>query len=225
MQKFDQLFDQAVPLIRSGHHNRDPIPQEGGRWPVSVTLRPPADSPLTHTLNTLTDQAAALAGPDHFHTGTLGSAHLTVRALEGYREVISPDDAAIQRYQSAIERAGPATSRFRVTGLTLTAGTLMACAYPLDPNADSFLDRLATELGPDAWHERPYGRRDIWYLNLLHFTTEILAPEGLIDWVAGHRSTSFGEVCIPSAELVRFRHEPGPPPYMRPLLLSGVRAL
>ena len=47
MRAFDQLFAEAVPLIQQGLHQRDTQPIEGGRWPVSVVLRP--------------DQASALA--------------------------------------------------------------------------------------------------------------------------------------------------------------------
>ncbi len=222
MQKFDQLFDRAAPLITSGRHQRDACPREGGRWPVSVVLRPPADDSLSHHLDDLTAEAAELAGPGHWHTGQRGSAHLSVRALEGHRAVIAPDDAAIQRYQSALHRAEPGPSRFRVTGLTLTPGTVMACAFPLDANADALMDRFAAELGPDAWFERPHGRRDIWYLNLLHFTTGITHPEKLINWVAARRTTELGEVAILAPELVRFRHCAGPRPCMRPEI---VRAL
>ena len=94
----------------------------------------------------------------------------------------------------------------------------MACAVPLDANADDFMDRLATELGPDGWFERPHGRRDIWYLNLLHFTTAVAQPEELIDWVGAHRRTEFGEVTIAAPELVRFRYCAGPRPHMAPVL-------
>lgn len=217
MLKFDQLFDTAVPLIATGRHQRDVLPREGGRWPVSVVLRPPVDSPLSRQLDALTSGAAALAGPDHWQTGQRGSAHLTVRALEGYRAVIPPGDAAIARYRAAMDRAAPGPTRFRVTGLTLTPGSVMACAVPLDANADDFMDRLVTELGPDGWFERPHGRRDIWYLNLLHFTTAVTRPEELIHWVTDHRSTELSEVSISGPELVRFRYCAGPRPHMAPV--------
>lgn len=216
MQKFDELFDRAAPLVATGDHQRDALPREGGRWPVSVALRPPADELLSRDLDDLTAEAADLAGPDHWHTGRLGSAHLTVRALEGHRAVVDPHDPAIQRYRSALHRAEPGPTRFLVAGLTLTPGTVMACAFSLDANADDLLDRFTVELGPDDWFERPHGRRDIWYLNLLHFTTAIAQPEKLIDWVAAHRTAEFGEVTIPAPELVRFRHFAGPRPHMRP---------
>jgi hypothetical protein len=210
-------------LIAEGNHTRDTPPKEGGRWPVSVVLRPPTDSPLSHTLDELTAEAAALAGPGHWQTGQLGSAHLTVRALEYYRQTVDPDEPVIKRYQSALERAastGPA--RIEVTGLTLTPGSVMAAAQPLDDQADLFMDQLKFELGPDAWQELPYGRRDIWYLNLLHFTTAIPDPGRLIDWVGARRNSAFGQVSIDIAELVRFRHEPdGSRPLMRPEVLGS----
>ncbi|MFI5711443.1 hypothetical protein [Kribbella sp. NPDC051620] len=209
-------------MIANGNHNRDAPPEEGGRWPVSVVLRPPADSPLSRTLDQLTTEAAALAGGGHWQTGQRGSAHLTVRALEYYRPIVDPDEPAIKRYRSAMERAATGPARLEVTGLTLTRGTVMACAVPLDDQADLFMDQLRFELGPDAWHELPDGRRDIWYLNLLHFTTDIPDPAGLIDWVQARRHTSYGQVVIDTAELVRFWHVPGGSrPYMRPEVLGS----
>jgi hypothetical protein len=221
-------------LIANGNHTRDTPPEEGGRWPVSVVLRPPTDSPLSQTLDRLTTEAADLAGghlsgPDggaggHWQTGQLGSAHLTVRALEYYRPTINPDEPVIKRYQSAMERAAAAAgpARVEVIGLTLTPGTVMAAAQPLDDQADLFMDQLRFELGPDAWHELPHGRRDIWYLNLLHFTATIPDPTRLIDWVQARRTTGFGEVTIDTAELVRFWHTPaGSRPHMRPEVLGG----
>jgi len=220
--KFDHLFATAAPLIASGAHQRDHLPVEGGRWPVSVVLRPPTDSHVAQALDALTAEAATLAGPGHWQTGQAGSAHLTVRALEGHRASIAPDDAAIRRYEAAIERASVGPAGFRVTGLTLTPGTVMACVVPVDPTGDAFMDRLAVELGPDDWFERPHGRRDIWYFNLVHFTTDIAAPHDLIEWVAERRSAPIGQVIVPAPELVRFRHCAGPRPHMRPVI---VRAL
>jgi hypothetical protein len=214
------LFTLAAPRICAGTHQRDELPRDGGRWPVSVVLRPAPETELAQTLDTLTQEAAELAGAGHWHTGQLGSAHLTVRALEPRREVIPPGDPAVSRYYSALQRA-TARSRwpigFRVTGLTLTAGTVMACAEPLDDAADRFSDRLTSELGPDAWYEPD--RRDIWYLNLLHFTEDIAHPEDLITWTKSHRTTLLGTTTIPAAALVRSDHCPGPRPHMRPTIL------
>lgn len=62
--KFDELFESAVPLISSGDHERDTPPVEGGRWPVSVVLRPPAGSALSHRLDQLTAEAADIPAPE-----------------------------------------------------------------------------------------------------------------------------------------------------------------
>lgn len=222
--KFDQLFAEAVPLVDGGKHQRDTPPEEGGRWPVSVVLRPPIDGALSLRLDALTAEAASIAGGGHWQTGQAGSAHLTVRALEYYRSVVEPDEPVIERYRAALERAASAVgpARIEVTGITLTPGTVMATAVPLDDRADLLMDRFKDELGDDAWMELGYGRRDIWYLNLLHFTTGIPSPAALINWVREHRSLPLGEATIRDAELVRFRHAPdGPRPFMRPHLIAS----
>ncbi|WBQ06205.1 hypothetical protein [Kribbella sp. CA-293567] len=196
---------------------------EGGRWPVSVVLRPPVDGALSRTLDALTVEAAALAGAGHWQTGQAGSAHLTVRALEYYRPTVDPDEPVVKRYQAAIERAAAITgpARLKVTGLTLTSGTVMASAVALDDQATLLMSRLADELGDDGWHERDYGR-NLWYVNLLHFTTDIPQPARLVDWIRSYRTTGFGEVTIDTIELVRFHHSPaGPRPFMRPGALGA----
>ena len=170
----------------------------------------------TAFLDDLTAEAAELAGPGHWQTGQLGSAHFTVRALEGYRAEVPLDDPAVARYLSAMERAGGGPFRISVTGLTLTPGSVMASAEPVDQAADEFMDRFAEELGPDGWFERPHGRRDIWYVNLLHFTGDIPEPAKLIDWVTERRAMQPVEVAVESAELVRFRLVGGERPHMRP---------
>jgi len=213
------LFALAAPQISAGTHQRDEIPRDGGRWPVSVVLRP-SPGPLAYALDKLTQEAAELAGPGHWQTGQLGSAHLTVRALEPRRELIPPDDPVLTRYRSALGRAAarsPWPIGFRVTGLTLTPGTVMACAEPVDTTADTFSDHLTAELGPDAWYEPD--RRDIWYLNLLHFTEDITHPEDLITWVKSRRHLPVGTTTIPTADLVRSDHHLRPRPHMRPARL------
>lgn len=175
----------------------------------------------TAFLDDLTAEAAELAGPGHWQTGQLGSAHFTVRALEGYRAEVPPDDPAVPRYLSAMQRAGSGPFRMRVTGLTLTAGSVMASAEAVDSAADEFMDRLNEELGPDGWYERPHGRRDIWYSNLLHFTGDIPEPTKLIEWVAERRTLELDELVVPAAQLVRFRLAGGDRPHMHPEPIDG----
>ncbi|GAA0580432.1 hypothetical protein HPO96_20095 [Kribbella sandramycini] len=203
----------------AGTHARDEPPVAGGRWPLSVVFRPTGQ--VADLLDALTIQASLLAGRHHWQTGQLGSAHLTVRALEGFRAEVPDDDPAVARYEAAVRRAGQALAastpfRFAVTGLTLTPGSVMASAFPIGPAADEFMDRLALALGPDDWFERPHGRRDIWYLNLLHFTGDIIDPRGLVKWVGDRRTRDVGELSIAAPELVRFRLVDGVRPAMRP---------
>ena len=190
---------------------------------MSAVFRPPSGSPLERRLDQLTAEAARLAGPSHWQTGQAGSAHFTIRALEGYREQVATTDPAVRRYRAALDaaaaRTGPA--RFEVTGLTLTPGTVMACARPLDDEPDRFLDLFANLLGDDGWLERE--RRDIWYLNLLHFTTTIERPANLVDWVTSHRSRTIGQVEIAAAELIRSRLRTGARPAMLPETLGTAR--
>jgi len=177
-----------------------------------VILR--ADDPQ---LDALTAEAAGIAGAWHWQTGQLGSAHFTVRALEGYRSEVPVGDPACARYLQAIARTAGGPFRMRVTGLTLTPGSVMACAEPVDSAADAFMDELTVQLGEDAWFEQ--GRRDIWYVNLLHFTGDIPEPAKLIDWVAEQRTMEPVEVVVAAAELVRFRLAGGERPHMRPVAL------
>jgi hypothetical protein len=224
MNTFDHLFATAAPLIAAGEHGVDlPLVENGERWPVSAVLRVAATDPVAQALDALTLEVASIAGPGHLHTGRLGSAHLTIRALERYREVVDPVEPVIQRYATALRTAagqvGPA--RFDLTGLILTRGTVMACAHSLDDAADHLQKLYAEALGPDGWLEGDE-QRDIWYVNLLHFAGPIPSPTALIDWVTTHRDLPLGELTVPTTELVRFRHEDGPRPYRRPETLVTV---
>jgi hypothetical protein len=219
--RFDEMFDQAAPLVLRQAHQRDKRPVDGGqRWPVSAVLLP--DAATTNRLDQLTREVTDLAGVSHFHTGAKGSAHFTVRALEKRRDVVTPDDVLVRRYEAAM---GAAAGRCRpvslhITGLTLTAGSVMACASPVDSAADDFMDAFTEELGPDAWFED--FRRDIWYSTVVHFAADIDSPGELIEWVGTRRDTDFGIARMNLASLVRFRYcAPGDRPRMRPELLAS----
>lgn len=191
---FDRLFDEGSRAVLSGEHTTDQPPREPGeRWGPSVCLRPCPDGRAT--LSSLADEAAALAGSGHWRTGSAGSSHFTVRVLDRYREELDPDGGAVERYVTATRRAwevsGPV--RLRLTGLTLTPASVMACAEPVGPSAGVFAKALADELGAHGHYEQAFDR-SIWYANVVHFTGPIAAPRRLVDWVGARRRTVFGEV-------------------------------
>jgi hypothetical protein len=223
LKTFDRLFAEAAPLIEQGQHQRDRPPVDGGRWPVSVVLRP--DLRSAGRLELVMTEVERLAGPGHFRTGIAGSVHFTVRALELYREAAGERDDVVQRYARAMSRAARQVEAIELdlVGVTLTPGTVMVCAHPVDDRADRFMDLLKDELGDDAWYEAGF-RRDIWYANILHFSTEIVAPAELVSWVEGHRKLALGRLVMDRAELVRFRFEDGVRGrLMRPEVLASSR--
>jgi hypothetical protein len=201
--RFDELYEEAVPLLLAGAHQRDVPPTEGGRWPVSVFLAP--SGAVAERLHGLTAEAARIAGPGHFWTGARGFAHFTVRALETYRESASAADDVVRRWTAAMTAAAARCRPvgLRLTGLTLTAGTVMARAEPLDDAAWEFMAVLAEELGEDGWFEAGF-RRTIWYANLLHFAADLADPAALVDWVSERRNLALGNCVLPAAQLVRF---------------------
>jgi hypothetical protein len=220
---FDRLFAEAVPLVRQGMHQRETPPVEGGRWPVSIVLRP--DHPSATRLETLMTEVESYAGPGHFRTGIAGSVHFTVRVLERYRETAGEQDGAVRRYADAMARATREVEsiEMELVGFTLAPGSVMVCAHPVDENGDRLMDLLNDELKDDGWREAGF-RRDIWYANILHFATDIARPEELISWVAQRREVDLGRATMDTAELVRFRYEDGPSGrLMRPEVLACTR--
>ena len=223
MTTFDRLFAQAAPRIALGRHEREHPPVDGGRWPLSVVLHP--DKACSERLEQVMTQVEKLAGPGHFRTGIAGSVHFTVWVLEQYRETVGEQDEAAGRYARAMGRAAGRVGAIELdlVGLTLAPGSVMACAHPVDDNADTFMDLLGDELGVDAWREAGL-RRDIWYSNILHFAADIAAPGELVEWVARRRELDLGRAVIDTAELVRFRYEDGAQGrLMRPEVLAAAR--
>jgi hypothetical protein len=208
-----------VRLLHEGRHQTDAPPAEGGRWPISVVCSP--DVRVGALLDELTSEAARVAGPHHWRTAAGGRAHFTVRALEGHRSVVPDDDPAAARYLCAMERTAARCSNvaLRLTGLVLTPGTVMACAEPVDDHAFAVMDVLEDELGEDAWFELPFGRRDIWYVNLLHFTGPVTDVPGLVRWVDERRRLDLGQTVLDRLGLVRFELSGDDVPGMRPVTL------
>lgn len=203
---FDQLFDSSVDIVRRGEHECDEPPTEGGRWPVTIVCVPPRD--VRERLHRLMREALLHAGPGHFLTGRPDSSHLTVRALEPYRDAAAPSDAITSDWLPALERAARCTPpvEFVLTGVTLTRVGIMAQLEAVHDEPWAFMRRLRDELGPLAWYEDQWVERNIWYSTLVHFAGPILEAEGLIDWVQRNRRVEPLAFTVDAATLVRSRH-------------------
>lgn len=203
---FDRLFDAAHDVVLRGAHRRDTPPVEGGRWPITVVCVPPEIVRIR--LEQLMRAALVHAGPGHCLTGRRDTSHLTVRALEPYRDAAALDDPVTAEYLDALERATRRSTplAFHLTGVTLTPGSLMA---QLEPQGDApwqFMKLLADELGPMAWYEGQGQRRDIWYANLIHFAAPILDARAFVKWVGDYRLMEPLEFVVDTASLVRSRY-------------------
>lgn len=69
--------------------------------------------------------------------------------------------------------------------------------------------------------ERDFRKRDIWYVNLLHFTGPVQQPDDLERWVQARRSVDLGTAVLNSLRLVRFELSQDDVPGMRPVVLGG----
>jgi len=108
---FDGLFERGRAAVLSGFHLRDVPPVEGGRWGLSVVFTP--DSRTTVTLERLTRQIMAVAGPAHWPTGSPAAAHVTVRAIEAHRVAVPADDRLVARSTAAPVRHVLASTALR----------------------------------------------------------------------------------------------------------------
>ncbi|MEE6258087.1 hypothetical protein [Plantactinospora sonchi] len=200
---FDSLFERGRAAVLAGSHHRDSPPVNGGRWGLSVVLRP--DGASEARMAAIADEALRVAGPAHWPTGAPEAVHLTVRAIEAHRSPLPAGDPLVARSGAALARAArdlPPIG-FALRGLTLTPSGVMTCAYPVDPTADEFASRLGDELGDDDWFEADFNR-NIWYATLVHFAGPVADPTALVEWVAARRQLSLGTVEVTAAELVRF---------------------
>lgn len=203
---FDRLFREAAPALLAGQHHQDEPPVDGGRWPVSVVGVP--DSVARDVLAEVMAAALVHAGPGHFETGRTDASHLTVRALEPYREAASPSDPITGEWVSALHdvarTCAPVT--LRLTGVTLSAGGVMVQSEPVDDAPWELMRRLRSALGPLAWFEGQGQERDIWYSSVLHFAAPVRDAAGLVRWAASNRTSLDREVVLDALTLTRFRY-------------------
>ncbi len=203
---FDDLFGQAVPALLGGSHRRDEPPVDGGRWPVSVVALP--DRRTRDLLADVMDEALVHAGPGHFETGRVDASHVTVRALEPYRDAAGPRDAVSKDWCAALDEVARTSQpvRLRLTGVTLSTGGVMVQAEPVDDAPWDLMRRLRAALGPLAWYEEQWQERDIWYASVLHFAAPVLDAPGLVGWAEARRASLAHDLALDTLTLTRFRY-------------------
>jgi hypothetical protein len=203
---FDRLLDEAVPALLAGEHRRDEPPVDGGRWPVSVVAVP--DERDRDVLAGVMAEALAYAGPGHFETGRTDASHVTVRALEPYREAASPADPLTAEWVAALEEMSRESTpiRLRLTGVTLSVSGVMVQAEPLDDAPWALMRRLGAALGPLAWFEDQWQQRDIWYSSVLHFAGPLRDAPGLVAWARRNRQSLAHDIVLDALTLTRFRY-------------------
>jgi hypothetical protein len=177
------------------------------RWGVSLVLRP--DEAAARRLAALAAQVSAVAGQEHWPTGGLGSAHLTVRVLEPYRDPVPLDDPLVARYAEAARRIGQhsRSPRFAMTGLLVALGGVVVAAEPANSSAEKLRAVASAELGGDGGFEEDRCRGDLWWSTLLHFAAPLADGAGLVDWVEDRRTLDLGLFQARSLDLVRYEHD------------------
>jgi len=179
------------------------------RWGVSLVLRP--DDAAAQRLDALASQVAQVAGPGHWPTGRIGSAHLTVRVLEPYRDPVPLDDPLVCRYAAAARRIAdrPSSPEFAMTGLVVALGGVLAAAEPRNESATGLRALVESELGADGHHEAVSYRGDLWWSTLLHFAGPVAHGATLVDWVEDRRALDLGVFRARSLDLVRYEYDGG----------------
>jgi hypothetical protein len=204
---FERLTCQGTPEVLAGDQQRDVPPVEGGRWGLSTVAL--FDEGTTAVLDSWSTQLQELAGPWHWPTGAVGSAHVTVRAVQPHRPGLTRADTFVDRVAAATERAAsacPGPVVFRLRGVALTSACVMACLYPVDGAAGALAAAVRTELGPDdGWLEEEYVRT-IWYSSLLHFTGDVKDPQALVEWVRARREVKSHDALATALHAVTFDH-------------------
>ncbi|MGY0230450.1 hypothetical protein [Longispora urticae] len=207
MTLFDELYAKGRAALLSGQPKRETPPVDGGpAWGLTVAFRP--TPPLAARMAEVGAEALALAGLGHWATGNAHSSHFTVRCLEPYRTGLPAGDATVQRVGDALRKAAVGLRPFRlaVTGLTLTPGSVMACAAAEGDTAELLKDRFGAALGPDGYYEADF-HRTIWYSNLVHFAGPVAEPARLADWVGERRQLHLGDALVTEVELLRWDYD------------------
>ncbi|HVB54679.1 MAG TPA: hypothetical protein VNF24_10890 [Candidatus Acidoferrales bacterium] len=200
---FDRLHEAGWLAVGAGRAITDTVPADGGRWGMAIVLRPTGAA--ARRMGELAEEAAVVAGPEQWPTGADTVGHVTVRALEPFRDQSRRDWKRETRFAEllslAAAEAGPV--RLAFAGLSLSPATVFVRAHSPDGSAE-VLRRAIADAFTDDLEATGFVRDPVWYLTLVHFTAQPADHERLISWVEARRNLELGEVLLERVELCRY---------------------
>lgn len=203
---FDDLGAAGRAAVLAGEHRIESPPDaDGDRWGPSVVLRP--DAKTLSRVERWVLEVLPLVGPGHWATGSSKTAHITVRSLGPRRSSDSAGELT-ERFGRAVAAASEAVGsvQFDMGAVLLSPISVMLALHPVGDSAARLAAALEEALGQEGWFEK--GRpRDIWYLNVVHFTGSIADPRGLVQWVETRDGSEGSPVHAESLEAVQWEFE------------------
>jgi hypothetical protein len=206
-EQHDALHDRGRRAVLAHEELwEEPPDPSSSRWGMSLVLRP--DRATEQRLAATAAAVSAVAG-GHWQTGGIGSAHLTVRVLEPYRDPVPTDDPLLAGYRAVaarVARRSP-SPQFAMTGLVVALGGVLAAAEPANSAAAQLRTVVAEELDGDGHYEALSYRGDTWWSTLLHFSAPLADGGALVDWVEERRRLDLGMFQARSLDLVRYEYD------------------
>jgi 2'-5' RNA ligase len=208
---YEELWTQNLPAFRRNeiHPEPDPVPGDS-RWGVSALLRASISEPL-RSLARAAQEIGQAAG-DHQVVYGVQDLHVTVRSIEGFREDITPDDPAVERYAQIIEEEvlGDRAFPIRFRGVAPTRSGVIAPGFPADRALQRLRERLHPRLAAEAIVTGPESRapRRLVHASLLLFTDALADPTRTVATLESYRSSDFGIVIFDRIDLVRYERTP-----------------
>lgn len=209
---YDALWAKGRRALLTGRIEREPLPAAGtARWGISAVLRP---RPWPEALGAC---AAAIA----LQLGVAGvlyderSLHITLRAIEGFRDDVPHDDEDLRVYRDVLAELvhGTVPLRLSLRGLTATPGAVLVQGWPtveLQAFRLALFDRLAAlglaSRGPETSLDTI---RTTAHATLVIHEGPVARPTGLVELIDAQRATAFGAWTFRELWLVGYRRTTG----------------
>ena len=209
---YDALWAKGRDALSTGRIAPEPLPSRTTvRWGISAVLRP---RPWLPALAACAKACAALIGPSGVFYGE-HNLHITLRAIEGYRDDVPDDDDEVLAYRDVLATIALRTAplRLRLSGLTATPGGVLVQGWPqveLQTLRHALYDRLdALGLASRGPETSDATIRTTAHATLALYEGPVARPDELIDLIDTHRASDFGEWLFAELWLVGYRRTAG----------------